>query len=124
MADDARKTELTAELARSRELFSHNLRKLGDDLNVPRHVKNSFNHNKTAWIGGAAVFGWILSRLPGRGKKVEQDEKKGGTIKEAERAGLLFGVAKLLFAAARPAVTALAARKITDFAAQRSTSRR
>lgn len=124
MADDARKAQLIAEMARLRELFSRNLGKIRDDLNVPRKVKHSFNNHKTAWIGGAAVFGWVLSRLPGRKKRTQPEEKSGHKLKEAANAGLLFGVAKLLFTAARPAMTALATRKLADFATRQPAARR
>ena len=119
MADDALKAELTAQLACSRRLLSRNLGKLREDMDVPAHLKRNFTNHSTAWIGGAALFGWVLSRLPGRGKKGSSGEKEGGKPVEKKRASLLPGVLKLLFSAARPALTALATKKIADIASSR-----
>src|SRR5689334_8203259 len=119
MADAALKSELTARLARSRQLFSRNLGRLREDLDVPAHIKRNFTNHSTAWIGGAALTGWILSRLPSRKKVVAVDS--GGELKSThkKRASLLPGVAKLLFSAARPALAAFATKKIAEITSNR-----
>ena len=117
MADDALKAELASRLARSRRLFARNLSALREDLDVPAHLKRNFTNHSTAWIGGAAVAGWILSRFRGRSGGARHMETKNA---EKKRPSLLPGVAKLLFAAARPALAAMAAKKISSFTSDRS----
>ncbi len=119
MADPALKAELSAQLARSRQLFSRNLGRLREDLDVPAHIKRNFTNHSTVWISGAAVLGWILSRLPARRKDVRVGEKSEANPAGKKRTALLPGVAKLIFSAARPALTAFATKKITDFASSR-----
>ena len=119
MADEARKAELAAEIALSRRQFSKSLGKIREDLNVSHHIKQNFRKNKAAWLGGATALGWVLSRLPARRRKIETRETGGKKIREIEKTGLLLGVAKLLFSAARPALTALAKKKIASLAARR-----
>lgn len=119
MADDPNKAELTAQLALARRQFSQSLGKIREDLDVPRHLKQNFSKNRTAWLGSATALGWILSRLPakrGRSETKEPDGKKTGEIKKSR---LLPSVAKILFSAARPALTAYATRKIASFASRR-----
>jgi len=119
MADDALKAELSAQLAQSRRLFSRNLDRLREDLNVPAHIKRNFTNHSTTWIGSAALLGWILSRLPGRKKEVEAQEKERLKSVGKKKTSLLPGVARLLFTAARPALTAFATKKISDLASSR-----
>jgi len=119
MADAALKAELTDQLARSRQLFSRNLGRLREDLDIPAHIKRNFTNHSSAWIGGAAITGWILSRLPSRKKTIPADQS--GELRDARKKGtsLLPGVAKLLFSAARPALAAFATKKIADIASKR-----
>ncbi|MEI8341032.1 MAG: hypothetical protein WCH43_05775 [Verrucomicrobiota bacterium] len=119
MADAALKAELTAQLARSRRLFSRNLSRLREDLDVPAHVKRNFTNHSTAWIGGAALLGWVLSRLPGRTKELPHADDAASKPAHKKRAALIPGVARLLFMAARPALTAFATKKIADIASNR-----
>lgn len=116
MANDIRKAELTGQLAVARTRLSAALHELQRDLDVRAHVTSSFRHHKTAWLGGAAVAGWILSRLPARKKKVYVDRKDKQKITSQKEAGLLLVVGKLIFSALRPAITAFATKKIADLA--------
>lgn len=122
MADDPLKAELTAQLARSRQLFSRDLARLREDFDVPGHIKRNFVNHSTVWIGGAAALGWILSKLPSR-SRIGRDDKKSDLkepkVPDMKRPSLLPGVLTLLFSAARPAVTAYARKKIADLASSR-----
>lgn len=126
MAGNTRKTELTARLDTLRARFSQDLREVRRDLDVPAQLKRSYARHRTAWLGGAAITGWVLARLPARKKKVKiyVDRKDDRKLKETARAGVLFGIAKLLFSTVRPAVTAFAAKKITDLVARGGTTHR
>jgi hypothetical protein len=109
------KDELIAEIDRARARISREMGSLRRDANVTAHLKHSFTANKAAWIGGAGVAGWILSRIPARKKNVYVGKKDHSPVKEATELGLWFGIIKLLLTVFRPVITEFATRKITDF---------
>jgi len=111
-----RKAELLRELEWSRAELARNYRRTRNDLDVVAHVKESIVHKKTAWFAGAAITGWILSRLPRRRKSeaAPKELHKKGRFKEVERTGLLLTVLGFLFNLLKPALTRLATQKITE----------
>jgi len=115
-----RKAELISELAWSRAELARNLHDARNDLDLVAHLKHSVVQRKTAWITGAAVAGWILSRLPGRKKK--QPEPKAlhveNSRRSTERTGILLAILGALFNLFRPILTALATRKINAMVAR------
>jgi hypothetical protein len=112
------KDELIAEIENARLRLRSGLEEFRRQTDVPARMKNSFTENKTLWLSGAGVAGWILSRLPARKKKVKVyvDKKSDGKIKELAEAGLIAGLLKFLFTLLRPAITSFATQKIADFA--------
>ena len=113
-----RKAELISELAWSRAELARNVCDTRSDLNLVAGLKHSIAHRKTAWITGAAVTGWILSRLPGRRKK--QPSAKAlhvGDAKETSgRAAFWLALLGTLVNLFKPLLTALASRKINEMA--------
>lgn len=114
------KGQLSAELARMRIAMSRTWTGMKRNASVTRNVKGSFNQNRTAWLGGAAVFGWILSRLPARKKQVkvyvESGEKR---VKIVKQAGLLLGLARILVPLLKPTVMAYVTAKIAEASARK-----
>jgi hypothetical protein len=112
------KDELIAEIENARLRLRSGLEEFRRQTDVPTRMKNSFTENKTLWLSGAGVAGWILSRLPARKKKVKVyvDKKSDGKIKELAEAGLIAGLLKFLFTLLRPAITSFATQKIADIA--------
>ena len=115
-----RKAELVAELQWARSELASSLHEVRRDLNVVAHVKESVAHKKTAWFTGAALTGWLLSRLAGRKKAAKPEhkplfQKKTGDMKENERAGFWLLALQTVFNA-KPALTALASRKLAQIA--------
>ena len=70
MAQDHDKAELIAELARSRTAASANMQLLRRDLDFPTRAKKAFKKSPLPWLGGAAVAGLIIARIPRKTKKV------------------------------------------------------
>jgi len=122
MAEPGIKLALAADLDRARARLARSAEALRHDLNVPAHLKQSFHQHKTAYIGGATLFGLILSKLPARKKKVYVERKGKDTIKEVEKAGLWLILLKFLFNAVRPMLANLLAKQVTDFVKSRSRS--
>lgn len=119
-----RKAELINELAWSRAELTRSVRATRSDLNLVAHLKSSFIHQKTAWITGAAITGWILSRLPSRKKSEPKADSlpanQTGWVKDAERTGFLLAALNVLFNICKPVLTAFATRKISEYASSRS----
>jgi len=114
-----RKAQLIADLEWSRNELAASVRAARSDLDLVARFKHSVAHRKTAWLSGAAVAGWILSRLPGR-KKVSPPKASAkaspNKLSQAERTGFLLALLGGLFKLVQPALTALISRKVTDFA--------
>jgi hypothetical protein len=65
-----KKQKITAALAGVRIQLQNELLLLRRDLNVGRHILESIRNHPWEWISNAAIFGWLLSRLPARKKKI------------------------------------------------------
>jgi len=127
MAQSDVKIELAAELERARTALGHNIGALRHDLNVGSHLKHSFHRNKAAYIGGATVFGLLLSKLPTRKKKiyVETKPKQGKrAIEEAEKAGIWLVILQALFKIFRPAITSFLTKQATELVKWRARGKR
>lgn len=121
MAEPQTVAELSASIERARARLARNADALRHDLDVASHVKESFHRHKAAYIGGASVFGLLLSKLPARKKKVYIEAKGSGKgIKEAEKAGLWLIVLQFLFKTFRPALTSLISKQVTEFVKSRA----
>lgn len=115
------KAELIAEIERARARLGKSIDGLRRDADLGAHVRSSFSRHKAAWIGGAGIAGWVLSRLPARKRKVPLPPGKndGHKIRELAGTGLLLGVLKFFFSMCRPFLASFARQKISDFAARR-----
>jgi hypothetical protein len=123
MAESRRKTELAADLDRARAALARNFDALRQDMDVGTHLKASFHKNKAAYIGGATVFGLLLSKLPPRKKKVYVEKKSKGIVKEAQKAGLWLVLLEFLFKTFRPLITSVVTKGVTEFVRARGRSR-
>ncbi len=116
MAEDQRKAELTADLARSRQRLSANFGALRHDLNFPGRVKAAVLKHPAAWVGGAALFGLLLAKLPARRKKVVVTaDGKPAKLARAGQTGLILGALKIAFDLARPTLAKWATRRVADY---------
>ena len=107
------KQRIVLELARRRAELSEQSLHVRRSLDVNQKLADSINRHSWAWMSGAAIFGWILSRLPVRKKKVyiqsagSQKEKPVGTA-------LLKGVWNTVWSIARPVLVAYQTKKIAQ----------
>jgi hypothetical protein len=117
MAEDERKAELTAALARSRTHLTGHWHGLRRDLDFAARARRSFARHPAVWIGGAALLGLFIARLPPRQKKSAPPARKKAesTVEKVEKAGLLLVALKFAFSVARPALTAWITRRAADY---------
>ena len=114
-----RKSQLIADLERSRAVLGSSLGGVRQDLDVGSHLKHAFARQKTVWLTGAVITGWIISRIPARKKTASSKSSGkmsvGKEIKEAERTGIWLVLLSFLGTLIKPAVTAFVSRKITQY---------
>jgi hypothetical protein len=118
MAEDARKTELIAELAHTRAQISESVHHLGHDLDFRTRARRAFARHPAIWIGIALLLGLFVSRLPFRRKKAAAAPRRKKdvepVVEKAGIAGLALAGLKMAFDLARPALTAWVTRRVTE----------
>jgi hypothetical protein len=115
-----RKAELILALGNARTKLDAAGGTLHQALDFRTRVGRSLTENKWLWLGGAAIVGVVLARLPGRTRKVKVD--LGGKHVKAEdvaKTGVAVAVAKLVFDLARPILLKLAMEKLRPWAEKR-----
>ncbi len=121
-----RKAELMAELHRSREALSESLVGLRGDLDVGRHLRQSFTRSRTGWLTGAAVTGMVLSALPFLKKKKKKEprlmslpffnRRRPDPVEESAKGGLLLAILGIVASLLKPVLTTFVTRKLTAYA--------
>jgi hypothetical protein len=109
------KQRIVLELAHTRNHLVEQSLLVRRNLDIGRHMSDSMREHSWGWMCVAAIFGWILSRLPARKKKVyiqsakpqKLDKKRGG-------GGLLKLVWNGAWSIAKPLLTAYLTKKIAE----------
>ncbi len=113
MADpqDERK-RIAAELARMRVELSNQSLLVRRDLDVGRRMSESLRKHSWGWMSVAAIFGWLLSRLPARKKKIYVAANSDKKVSYHE--GFIGQVWKGIWSIAKPIVVAYVTKKIAE----------
>src|ERR1700683_4964072 len=113
-SDNDEKRRIVEELERTRGDLAGAGVELRGQLDFQRRLSVAWQKNRWVWLSLIGLFGWVLSRLPRRTKKIYLD--KGGTrVRPPTRslastiAGQLWSVA---WSMAKPALTAYLAGKM------------
>ena len=77
-------------------------------FDFPTRAKESFEEHRPAWLGGAALVGLLLSKLPARQKTVFVETATGAAV--AGKLGTLWGVVKFAGGLAKPFLGDIAAK--------------
>ncbi len=114
MADpqDERK-RIAAELARMRVELSDQSLLVRRDLDVGRRMSDSLRKHSWSWMSVAAIFGWLLSRLPARKKKIYVHAANSDK-KLHYHEGFMVQVWKGLWSIAKPLVVAYLTKTIAE----------
>jgi hypothetical protein len=116
MAEDQRKAELTADLARARSRIAQNFGALRSDLDLPGRLKAGIAKSPIAWIGGATLVGVLLSKLPARRRNaVIKRDGSAAKVVSAGKTGLLLGALKIAFDLSRPVLVKWVSRHVADY---------
>jgi hypothetical protein len=104
------KRAIVAELAAARARLSVTGEALRRSLDVSARAKESFKRHRPAWLGGSALVGFLLSKLPARKKTVFVERVSGKVLGAAGKLGALFSAAKFAINIAGPLVSDFAGR--------------
>ena len=108
------KRAIVAELAAARTRLSATGEALRRSLDVPARAKESFKRHRPTWLSGAAIVGFVLSKLPSRKKTVFVERATGKVVSAAGKLGALFSAAKFAISFARPLISNLAGTSIAE----------
>jgi len=121
-----RKSEILAELARSRAAITRDTAAVQARLDLSAQIQRSVKARPFAWLGGAAAIGYILAGPKTRTRTVtkivhEKPGSRGPKTKPVKQKstglfGLLLSLIKLAMPLVRPALSAYAAKRFGDFA--------
>ena len=114
MADSQdERNRIIAELARRRVELSDQSLIVRRDLDVGRRMSESFREHSRIWMSVAAIFGWLLSRLPARKKKIYIQAADSGKRVSSNR-GFLNQIWRGVWSIAKPLVVAYLTKKIAE----------
>jgi hypothetical protein len=83
-------------------------------LDLPARAKESFKRHRPTWLSGAAILGFVLSKLPARSKTVFVERATGKALGVAGKVGALFSAAKFAMKFAGPVIADLAGGSIAE----------
>jgi hypothetical protein len=121
-SQDERK-RIAEELARTRVALTDQALLLRRNLDIGRRMSTSIRKHSWGWVTLAAIFGWILSRLPARKKKIyihATDSEK----RTRRNGGFLTQIWKGIWSIARPVLTTYLTKKIGQQVKAAATSKR
>jgi hypothetical protein len=114
MADPKDETkQIAAELARVRGELSDQSLLVRRDLDVGRRMSESLREHSWEWMSVAAIFGWLLSRLPARKKKIYVHATNSDK-RASNHEGFVVQVWKGIWSIAKPLVVAYLTKKIAE----------
>src|SRR6476619_5736166 len=102
-ASTARKAELIAQLGNARARMTGHSRGARAHLHPGQKFRALFRRYRVSWLGGAAILGLVLAKLPPRTKKVPARRRKDrDELVQAGRAGFILGTLKLVLDLTKP----------------------
>lgn len=127
MADSAKKRELIAKIDRARSKATAFQRELKEDLKIGDRVhevgdqvkselKDSVDQHRGIWLGGAALVGLLISKIPPRTKVIMGggSSKKAAEAKKVGATGLLVAALGWVFSLVRPMLISWGRKRLTE----------
>lgn len=83
-------------------------------FDIPARARASFEKHRPAWLGGAALVGLLLSKIPARKKTIFVETASGVVMGNAGKIGKVVGLLKFAGKMARPFLGDLAAKWVAS----------
>jgi len=120
------KTEILEELRRSRAAIARDTASVARELDVASKIRRSIVARPLAWLGGAAVIGYMFAGPKSRKASKVPSSKNGPKSEKAEPAktgwrrffSILLNMARILFPLFRPALSAYAAQRLGEMSSR------
>jgi hypothetical protein len=114
-----RKAELISELDQARSRAGAYRRQMeGGSQRASHKAEATVARHRYAWIIGAVVLGFIITKLPSRTKKVYVDRKGKGVqqanLETAGKAGIAMAILKMALDIAKPVIMAWATKRLGE----------
>lgn len=116
-ASTARKAELISQLGNARARMTGHSRGARAHLHPGQKARALFKQHRVSCLGGAALVGLVLAKLPPRTKKVPAQRRKDREqLARAGQAGFVLGTLKLILDLIKPLLIAWATKRVGDVA--------
>jgi hypothetical protein len=110
-----KKQQITAALTAVRIQVQNEASLLRRKLNMKAHFLESIEKHPWEWASGAAVVGWLLSRIPARKKRVYIDSSSQKPVKRRDK-GPLGRLWKKVWQFSKPMIAAYLAKLLAEHA--------
>jgi hypothetical protein len=108
-----KKQQITAALAGGRIQLQNELLLLRRNFNVGDHILESIRNHPWEWISSAAIFGWLLSRVPVRKKRIYIYSSSQEQVKSHGN-GALGKLWKGAWKSSKPLIAAYLAKRLME----------
>jgi len=113
------KTELTEQIARSREDLARRLDRVRDEIDLPKRIRRSVRREPVSWIVGAIAVGLIVTAVVTRKKKVIVDATRFGKGKKTLlEAGFVLGALRIAASLLKPVVMNFVEKKFRSYSSR------
>ena len=89
-------------------------------LDMKQHFLESIKSHPWEWASGAAIFGWLLSRIPARKKRVYLDSSNQKPVKHREK-GPLGKLWREVWQFSKPMIAAYLTKLVVEHAKKQVT---
>ena len=80
---------------------------------MKQHILESIKNHPWEWAGCAAIFGWLLSGIPARKKRIYIDSSSGKPVKGRDK-GLLHKLWREVWKFSKPMIAAYLAKLLAE----------
>jgi hypothetical protein len=108
-----KKQQLTTALAEVRIQVQKEISHLRHTLDMKQHILESIKNHPWEWATGAAIFGWLLSRLPARKKRIYIDSTSQKPLKHRAD-GPLAKLWREVWKISKPLIAAYVAQLVAE----------
>jgi hypothetical protein len=108
-----KKQSITAGLTQRRIQLQNERSLLKRKLDMKQHILESIKSHPWKWASGAAIFGWLLSRIPARKKRIYIHSSSEKPIKRRDN-GPLGQLWREVWKFSKPVIASYLAKLLAD----------